>query len=228
MNRAALALAGLCALRVATAGDHVVLAGSEWSRLGGYTYAGVISPLGEGTLGDGLVMRHWLERLTYEYDKDGGTVDAVRYGYAPALGYQAPLWGGHVGGYAGLRLAHANLSPDDPGNRDEGDTARFFLQADAIHPVGAGAENQLVAEFETRYGGYYVRDRLMFRLGNGLSLGPEAVVKGGDDYDGWQAGVSLGGIRLLPALSVTVRAGIAGQRDESNCGYFGVEFVVPL
>lgn len=227
MKRFLLLLAGLAAVAGrAAAAEHVALAGSEWSRLGSYTYAGVISPLGDGRLGNGLVMRHWLEWLTYEYEAGAQDVDAQRYGYAPALGYQSSLWGGYAGFYGGVRLAHTDLSPNDPGNRDEGDTSRFFVGMDAMTPLGGIAESQFVAELETRYSGYYVRERLMFRLGNGLTFGPEAVVKGGEDYDGWQAGVSLGGITPLPGLGVTLRGGIGDQRDASSSVYLGIEFVL--
>jgi len=229
MTRAALLLPALAlgSGPLAAAG-HVGLAGSEVSRLGSYTYVGIISPLGNGKLGDGLVMRHWLEYLTYEYETGGRDVDAERFGYAPALGYQTRLWGGYAGFYGGLRLAHTDLDPNDRDNKDEGNTARFFLQADALTPVGRNAENQLVAELETRYSGYYVRERLMFRLGASLMLGPEAVVKGGEDYDGWQAGLALGGIRVMPGLTLTLRGGVSGQRDQSNSGYAGLEFVMSM
>ena len=224
MRGAAAAALSLLAL-TAGADDQVVLAGTEWSRLGSYTYAGIISPLGEASPGNGLVMRHWLERLTYEYDSSGQEFDAERYGYAPALGYQTALWGGYAGIYGGIRLAHTDLSPDDPGNKDEGNTARFFLQADAVTPISAVVENQVVAGFETRYSGYYLRDRLQIQIGQGLTAGPEAVLKGGEDYDGWQAGLSLGGLTPWPGLVLTLRGGISGQSDEDNTGYAGIEFV---
>ena len=103
MKRAALLLLALAlGSGPLAAADHVGLAGSEVSGLGSYTYVGIISPLGNGTLGDGLVMRHWLEYLTYEYETGGRDVDAERFGYAPALGYQTRLWGGYAGFYGGL------------------------------------------------------------------------------------------------------------------------------
>ena len=121
-----LLVAALAGIRLAQAADNVALAGTEYSGLGSYTYVGVISPLGHEHLGNGFVMRNWLERLTYEYDGAAARIHAERFAYAPALGYQAPLAGGSIAVYGGLRIAHLNLSPNDPGNDEEGHTNRVF------------------------------------------------------------------------------------------------------
>ena len=223
----ALLVVALTATQLAHAREHVALAGTEYSGLGSYTYLGIISPLGSAELGHGFVMRHWLERLTYQYDSAGVNIDAERYGYAPSLGYQTPLGRGHAGLYAGLRIAHTDLSPNDPGNPEEGHTNRVFLQADADTPIGERAENQLVTSFETRYSDYYVRDRLLFRTGK-LSFGPEVVFKGGRDYNGWQAGLALGGIKLRENLGLLLRGGISAQDGESSTGYGSLELVMNL
>ena len=222
---------GACALgsAVARADDHVALAGTELSGLGTYTYLGIVSPLGDARLGHGLVMRHWLERLTYEYDGPGGAnIEAERYGYAPALGYQLPVGESSLAFYAGVRISTTDLDPEDPGNDEEGHTNRVFLQADAFTPIAGRAENQFVGSFETRYSDYYVRDRLLFKFDGQHSVGPEVVLKGGRDYEGWQAGLALGGLRLFERVGLVVRGGISGQDGESNTGYGSVEFVMGL
>lgn len=218
-------IALMAAMSCAHAADRMALAGTEISGLGSYTYAGIVMPLARSSPERGPAVRHWLERLTYEYDNAGIEHDAERYGYAPAIGWQQPLRGGYVSGYAGARLAHTDLSPADPGNDDDGTTVRGFLQGDAMLPLGERIENEIVAGFELGYGDYYVRDRLMVRSGN-LRLGPEVVFKGGDDYDGWQAGIALGGLHVSERLQLLVRGGISGQRDESNSAYGSIELLM--
>jgi hypothetical protein len=228
---ARLALVVACALgsALARADDHVALAGTELSGLGTYTYLGIVSPLGDSRLGHGLVMRHWLERLTYEYDGPGGAnIEAERYGYAPALGWQMPLGEGSAALYAGLRFAHTDLDPNDSGNDEAGHTNRVFLQADAFTPVGERVENQFVGSFETRYSDYYVRDRLLFRFDGKHAVGPEVILKGGRDYEGWQAGLAVGGFRIFERVGLLVRGGISGQQGESSTGYGSLEFVMGL
>jgi len=173
MRPLALALFTLVAgTTAAHAAERMALAGTEISGLGSYTYAGIIMPLARSSPDRGLAVRHWLERLTYEYDGAGNIEhDAERYGYAPAIGWQQPFGGGDVSGYAGARLAHTDLSPDDPGSDDDGTTVRGFLQGDAMLPFGDRIENEIVGGFELRYGDYYVRDRLMVRTGASLRIG---------------------------------------------------------
>jgi len=226
--RGTLLIAALAGIPPAHGADNVGLAGTEYSGLGSYTYAGIVTPLTSEHLGNGIVMRHWLERLTYEYDAGTTRIHAERYAYAPALGYQSPFAGGSIGVYGGLRIAHLDLTPDDPGNDEEGHTNRVFFDLDAFTPLGARAENQVIASFETKYDDYYFRDRLMFRTGERYLFGPEAIVKGGRDYKGWQAGLALGGIRLGEKLGLVVRGGISAQDGESNTAYGSLEFAMDL
>lgn len=221
-------LALLASSRFAGAGENLALAGSEVSDLGSYTYVGIITPFATRQPGKGFVLRNWLERLTYTYDIAGLDIDAERYGYAPALGYQTPLAGGYAAAYAGLRFAHTDLSPEDPANDEDGSTQRVFLQVDAGTPIGARAENQLVLSFETRYSDYYVRDRLMFRVGERRTVGPEVIFKGGRDYAGWQLGLAVGGMQISDNIGLLLRGGISAQDGESNAGYASLELIMDL
>src|SRR5882757_11565778 len=127
---------------------------------------GTLVPIGQGRLGDGWVMRQWFDRLTYRYDGSVPDIRAEAYGYAPAIGYQWPVGDGsnHAGLYAGLRVVHTQLSPDDPSNVDRGTHARFSLQGELTSQLGAMVQNQFFAQGEFGYGAYFVRDRLVWRV----------------------------------------------------------------
>lgn len=214
----------LLAAHTCLAAEATVLSGLELAgRNASYLYAGVLSPLTESADGRRWVVRHWFDRVTYRYDSGGQKIDAEAIAYAPALGYQTRMGDGQFGLYAGLRFAHTRLRPDDPGNVSRGFQNRLFFQTDILSAVAPGIENQLVAQAETGTRGYYLRDRLLLRTRGDGTLGPEIVLKGGRDYQGWQAGLAYGGPSFGQGLHLVLRAGLAGQRGESSGGYGGAE-----
>ena len=203
--------------------NSLMLSGIESSRFGSYSYVGAITPLGDGSLGDGWIMRQWLDRLTYQYRTGASDVRAEGYGYAPALGRQLPLGNTHVGMYGAVRIAHTSLDPDDHTNRDRGTRARFSIQADALTSVGGWAQNQFLGQAEAGNGGYFVRDRFLFRGPFRCSLGPEVAVKGNNEYAARQYGVVLGGLRLGTNVGLVLRGGVSDQRGQVTVGYGSIE-----
>jgi len=220
----------LCVLAAgqASAADTLLLTGTEWSPLGSYTYAGAIQPLGRGSFGQGWVMRHWVDRLTYNYDGAQPDIHAESFGYSPALGFQRAFGSTHAGLYGATRIAHTRLTPDDRGNSDRGTQVRFSIQADAYTPLGDLAENQLIAQAEIGNGGYYVRDQLLFKLLGSYKLGPEIAIKGSEEYKAWQAGAALGGLRLGERVNLLLRGGINQQQGQTREGYVSVELNLNL
>ena len=209
------------------AADSLLLAGSSDSSLGSYSYVGALIPLGEGVLGQGWVMRQWVDRLTYRYDGFAPDIHAVAYGYSPALGYQWALDGGdtHAGLYGGVRAAHTHLDPDDPGNVDRGTHVRATLQGELTSALGTRAQNQFLAQGELGNGAYFVRDRLAWRLLGHYTLGPEAIAQGSRVYRAHEAGVFFGGITLTPRASLLLRAGVYQERDQPSVGTAGIELM---
>lgn len=208
------------------ADDSLWLTGAEWSHLGSYSYIGALTPLGNSSFGNGWVMRNWLDRVTYAYDGRVPDIHAQSYGFSPALGFQSALGSTRGGLYGAVRIAHTTLSPDDPSNADRGTRVRFALQADAQSPLGSFAENQLIAQGEFGNGGYYVRDRLLFHATGPYRLGPEAIVKGNDEYGAWQAGLALGGIALGRHTNLLLRGGVSDQRGQRSEGYASLELTL--
>ncbi len=222
------ALAGLSGLPGVGAAQSLLLTGAEVSGRGSYAYLGHIAALGDRPLGAGWVVRHWVDRVTYDYRSGAREIDAEALGYAPAVGY---LSGGETlshGLYGGVRLAHTTLSPDDPGNGSRGWRARPFVQADGVWRMRPGVEQQFVASWELGSGEYYLRDRLAVRIGEDLALGPEIVLKGGRNYDGWQFGVVLSKARIAADVGLNLKLGAAGQHGESTAAYIGLELVTIL
>jgi hypothetical protein len=209
----------------AQANDSLFLAGTDQSSLGSYSYLGALVPVGHGQLGDGWVMRQWFDRLTYRYNGSVPDIRAETYGYAPAIGYQWPMSNGrnHAGLFAGLRVAHTQLTPDDPGNVDRGTRARFSLQGELTSQLGETAQNQFLAQAVFGNGAYFVRERLAWRVFGHYTLGPEAIAKGSREYQAREVGVCFGGIALARRASLLVRGGVDVQPGQPTVGDFSVE-----
>jgi hypothetical protein len=209
----------------AQAADNLLLGGTDQSSLGSYSYLGALVPIGQGQLGDGWVMRQWFDRLTYRYNGSVPDIRAEAYGYAPAIGYQWPVGDGsnHAGLYAGLRVVHTQLSPDDLSNVDRGTHARFSLQGELTSQLGAMVQNQFLAQGEFGNGAYFVRDRLAWRVFGHYTFGPEAIAKGSSVYQAREAGLFFGGIALTSRMNLLVRGGVNQQPGEPTVGDFSVE-----
>jgi hypothetical protein len=217
----ALALSG-----TAHCAESLVLSGTEWSRSASYSYVGALTPLGGASLGDGWVLRQWLDRLTYQYRGASSEINADGYGFSPALGRQLPLGNSHVGIYGALRVANTSLHPDDVSNADRGIRARFSIQADALTPIAGWAENQLIAQAEFGNGGYFARERVLLRIPGRLTIGPEVVFKGNTKYSARQFGLAFGGLALGKYVALTLRGGVSDQRGQSTVGYGSVELAL--
>jgi len=218
-----------CALALsasAHSANSLLLSGTESSRFGSYSYVGAITPLGDGSLGEGWVMRQWLDRLTYQYRSGAADVHAEGYAYAPAFGRQVPFGNTHVGLYGAVRIAHTSLDPEDHTNRDRGTRARFSIQADALTSVAGWAQNQLIAQADAGNGGYFVRDRFLFRAAFRCTLGPEVVIKGNNEYAARQYGLAVGGLRLGTNVNAVLRGGVSDQRGQATVGYGSVELAM--
>jgi hypothetical protein len=224
MRLAACALLLVAAAPAVQAADSLLLAGTSDSSLGSYSYVGVLAPLGQGVLGQGWVMRQWIDRLTYRYDGFVPDIHALAWGYSPGLGYQWVVADGtHAALYGGVRLAHTHLDPDDPSNVDRGTRVRLTLQGELTSALGTRAENQFLAAGEIGNGAYFVRDRLAWRLFGHYTLGPEVIAQGSRVYRAHEAGLCFGGITLTRRASLLLRAGVYQQRDEPTVGTGGIE-----
>jgi Cellulose biosynthesis protein BcsS len=203
---------------------NLLLAGASGSPLGTYSYVGALIPLGDGSLGQGWIMRQWLDRLTYHYNGFTPDIHALAYGYAPAIGYQWPMGKDtHAALYAGVRVANTQLTPDDPSNVDRGTRARFTLQGELTTEMRTGIQNQFLAAGEAGNGAYFVRDRLAWRILGHYSLGPEVIAQGNRQYQAREAGLFFGGITLTQHANLLLRAGVYQQRDQPTVGSVGIE-----
>ena len=72
---------------------------------------------------------------------------------------------------------------------------------------------------------FWVRTRLLYRLNQYLSTGPEAIHMGDPSYRAWQFGWVVTGFELLPDVRVGVKAGARITEGADVEGLVGIELV---
>lgn len=232
----ALGLVFACSLaRESAAEGNLLLAGVESRRSGeNYAYLGALIPLGaRGRLGQGWVQRYWIDGYRYSYDVsnpalygvDPQRIRARGKGLEAALGYHFTRDGIAVAGYAGLRYADTEFSPDDPGSRVRGTKVWPKLQFEIAAPLGSRWESRNIASYTFGLEGYWLRTRLVTTIGDGYEVGPEVIALGDRDFKALKVGVALGGLRPTPDSSLGLRGGYHFQ-SESNAVYVGLDLAV--
>lgn len=204
-----------------TAPEGFVLAGAEKSQDDYYAYLGLVTPVGDARLGDGLVQRYWLDRFAYEYVKDNIRYRANGQGVEAALGYQRGSAAGWWAAYGGAALRHIELSPADPTSSADGTRLRFKVQLEGERKISDSV--RLIGNSSYLFGqqAYRASGRLAF--GSRLLFGPEYTIQGDPDYRMRKAGLFIGGIPIGKA-ALSVHAGkrrISGRESE---GYAGLDF----
>lgn len=209
----------------ALAGEKLFLAGAE----GGagdtenyYTYVGLVAPLFGEHLGNGLVQRYWIDFLGYSYETFQ-EIDAQAVGLEGALGYQTSGQAGWAAVYAGLRYNNTSLSPDDPGNRNRGEHVWVKSQLEGELNLAETWKLGGIASYTFSAESYWLRARLLHRLDQSLSTGPEAVFMGDPNYRAWQFGWVVTGFEPVPEVVVGVKIGVRITEGAGVDGLVGLE-----
>ena len=85
-----------------------------------------------------------------------------------------------------------------------------------------------IVSFVPGQNSYWVRGRLLYRLGHVISVGPEVIGLGGPDYSIMQFGMAVVGIRLMSRLDVNLKAGARVTQGKGTSGYGGIELGFPF
>ncbi len=207
------------------AGEKLFLTGTEvGTGHNYYAFMGIVAPLGDHPLGNGLVQRYWGDFLGYRYDSSQ-TIEALAVGVEGMLGYQmsgASTWGG---AYAGLRYNNTSLSPDDFGNDTRGQHVWVKGQLEGGMDLAESWKVSGIASYTFGADSFWTRTRLLYRLNQNLSTGPEAIHMGDPSYRAWQFGWVVTGFEPLPGFTVGVKAGARITEGADVDGLAGIELV---
>ncbi len=208
--------------------DPLFIGGFQRADHNSYTFAGVITPILGGKLGEGWFNRTIASWLTYEYDASYNgqptTLKAKAPGIETGFGYawQGKSYGINLSASVGYR--DFRLSPNIPDEEPEGKVLVFSPQLQARYDITEHIETDLIASHafakknaETSFG----RLRLGYKPRWDWKFGLEGVYQEGENFR-----VKQNGLYLVHYLSsgwgVEVSGGKAESRDNSSSAYFGL------
>jgi len=208
------------------AGEKLFLTGAEGGTSDSYyTFIGLVAPIGNSNLGDGLVQKYWVDFLGYSYDTNQMIV-AQAVGVEAMLGYQMSGSSTRGGIFAGARYNSTSLSPDDPGNNTRGDHVWAKGQLEGEMDLAESLKVSGIASYTFGADSFWMRTRFLYRLNQNLSTGPEAIHMGDPNYRAWQFGWVVTGFEPLPGFKLGLKASarITEGTDDVD-GLAGVEIV---
>lgn len=193
------------------------------------TYAGVVMPIHSrlGGLGNGIVQRLWVDRLTYSYDSSGQQTQAEQRGIEGSLGYQKSGPWGSWATFAGAVYRDTQLSPDDQGNPARGGKFHGRIQLEGERILSKDWRANVIASYVTGQNSYWARGRLLYNLNERMLTGPEAITLGDPRFQIMQYGWAMMGLRVLFGADVTLRGGARKTQDGTTM-YLGLELARPF
>lgn len=190
-----------------------------------YAYIGTILPVYK-SWSDSIVQRYWVDHLTYSYKKDGQVIHANSWGGEASLGYREAAQWGRWGVFAGLLYRDTHFSPDDPDSRARGGIVRARFQFEGERIITDRLRASAITSFVPGQYSYWARGRLLYRVGERVSIGPEVIGLGDPDFNIMQYGWVVAGIRFWSQLDIGLKGG-ARMTDQGTTGYAGIELSHP-
>lgn len=199
--------------------DQLALFGASVSPNSTYGYAGALFPI-KTSLGEpGFLLRLWASGIQFDYDAGTpvGEVRARGPEFETALGHLWVFGNTSLAFYGSLKYRSIRLNPDDPSS----DTARqhfgLGVQAELTQRFTPAWGYSLIAGYTALVKNYWTRLRPYRNVGQ-LSLGPELIFSGGDEYVDNRCGAFLDGIPLGP-LRLGISGGVERERGKGNDPY---------
>jgi hypothetical protein len=209
----------------AQAGERLWILTGDIYRHDYYVGGGLIFPFpGNNHLGQGWVVRPWIDSFSYSYLAGTTPVDARVLGAEAMIGYQASRSNLAAAAYLGVRYSNTRLSPDDPGGALRGEQVWPKAQVEIDAALSPSWRAGMIVAYTAVLDGYWTRLRLLYGLPAGRYVGPEVVAQGDPNYTAQKLGIAFGGIAASPHVFVTLKAGYRFQRSAS-AAYCGAELV---
>ena len=200
----------------------IALAGTELNPGNTYAYAGVVLPL-PGIFGDGFLQRYWADRLTYSFDSNGRKIDAEQWGAEVLFGYRKPYSQGWWAAYAGPVYRNIQFSPDIANLSNRGGAFRGKIQFEGEYMLSEAWRVNAIASYVTGQHNYWLRGRLLYSTRNRVSVGPEVITLGDNNFQIVQFGWAILAAEVLPKTGVGIKFGARKAEGERATGYLGIE-----
>ncbi len=207
--------------------DPLFIGGFQRAEHNSYTYAGLITPILGGKLGEGWFNRTIASWLTYEYDTSYNGQPTQLKAKAPGIetgfGY---AWAGKSYGVnisASVGYRDFRLSPNVAGEEPEGKVLVFSPQLQARYDITEHIETDLIASHafakknaETSF----ARLRLGYKPRWDWKFGIEGIYQEGENFRVKQQGLYVV-TYLKNGWGVEASGGNAESRDNSSSAYIG-------
>ena len=189
--------------------------------------SGPFVPINGDLDADGWLVRLWVEGQTFDYDTEligvpGDTeIDADGYGLEAAVGYQwSDVFGdgsSQASVYIGGKYRDLDLDPNDPGSDADNEDTGVKGQLELTSEVSDAWNVSLIGSYTHNIEDYWVRLRPGYRYSDSLTIGPEFVALGGDEWDKQQVGLFSDGYEFFAGTTLGFNAG--AEREASTDDY---------
>lgn len=194
--------------------DSVLFGGVALGESNAVGYLGINLPVGKGhVLADGWQQSVSVELVSFDYDSNGQTIDGRTTGLKYTLGHEFALEPGYLRLSLGGRFNDTRLSPDDPGNRNNGSQVRGLVELQWRSQEESRWRTQAYAEYLIGARRSNVSLFLGRRFGNGLAIGPRFSTSSDPSYGVHGVALTLSGLKWG---SADVSVFIGAQHNESG------------
>lgn len=189
-----------------------------------FSYLGLITPLGDGKLGQGWFNQSMLSYLTYRYttSPNGQSVDvkARAPGIATGIGY---AWSGQSYGISvlgSIDYRYFDVTPSLPNEKPQGGVYGFSPQLQARYDFSSKFDTDLIAGYTFVQQSSFNRLRFGYKPMWNWRLGAESIYQNGKNYRTVQYGLFATSY-LSNGLALEVSGGTAKSQDDTTSPYFG-------
>lgn len=126
--------------------------------------------------------------------------------------------------YTNVVFRNIELEPDDPDNVSADENIGALLQLELNHDFGYCWDTSLMGSYTVVFDEYWARLRPGYRLDHNLTIGPELIALGGDNYDKQRFGVFVKGFNFGD-FRLGVAAGAERRGKSGAVGPYGGVFM---
>ena len=211
------------------AAQNLLLGGVQWGPQNSYSYLGGVLPVAGGQLGKGWFVTAFASYLTYQY-RSGNPIELVQTkvpGFNAGIGYAwkgasyAVALSGSVGDQY-FSVAPHDL-PNAPPPRPEGNVATFTPQIQARYDLSHQFYLSTIDSYSFGQSAYWSRFRGGYQPVWWLSVGPEGIIQGGQNYRIRQIG-AFASFQLGHGWGIELEGGVTYSSGLDNTGYGGFSF----
>lgn len=211
------------------AAQNLLLGGVQWGPQNSYSYLGGVLPVAGGQLGKGWFVTAFASYLTYQY-RSGNPIELVQTkvpGFNAGIGYAwkgasyAVALSGSVGDQY-FSVAPHDL-PNVPPPRPEGNVATFTPQIQARYDLSHQFYLSTIDSYSFGQSAYWSRFRGGYQPVWWLSVGPEGIIQGGQNYRIRQIG-AFASFQLGHGWGIELEGGVTYSSGLDNTGYGGFSF----